>query len=100
MQKNQRTRQILDGILKEKGISFDNTLVTSSIPAIIGLVSSGFGVSILFDSHLRYAADSSNIDRYSFGSPNTLCDFVAATRKGRFLPACVESYIELVRQSL
>lgn len=100
MQKSQRTRQIVDGIMKAQGLTFQNTMVTSSMPAIIGLVAAGFGVSILFESHLRYSPDRNRINCYSFGSPNTICDFVAATRKGRFLPACVGAYIDIVRNSL
>ena len=100
MRPEQRTRQIVDTILHEKRIHFDNILYTSNIQAIMGLVSSGYGVSFVFDSHLRHRIDDTPIDCYSFGNPCTRYDFVAATRKRSYLSRYVEDFIEIVRQAV
>jgi len=100
MRPEQRTRQIVDSILHENRIHFDNILYTSNIQAIMGLVSSGYGVSFVFDSHLRHRIDDTPIDCYSFGNPCTRYDFVAATRKRSYLSRYVEDFIEIVRQAV
>jgi len=100
MRPEQRTRQIVDSILHENRIHFDNILYTSNIQAIMGLVSSGYGVSFVFDSHLKHRIDDNPIDCYSFGNPCTRYDFVAATRKRSYLPRYVEDFIEIVRQAV
>ena len=96
----QKTGQIIDSILHENRIHFDNILYTSNIQAIMGLFSSGYGVSFVFDSHLRHRIDDNPIDCYSFGNPCTRYDFVAATRKRSYLPRYVEDFIEIVRQAV
>ena len=100
MRPEQRTRQIVDSILHENRIHFDNILYTSNIQAIMGLVSSGYGVSFVFDSHLRHRIDDNPIDCYSFGNPCTRYDFVAATRKRSYLSRYVEDFIEIVRRAV
>ena len=96
----QRTRQIVDSILRRRKIQFENVLCTANIQAIIGLVSSGYGVSFVFDTHLKHSAGSALIDCYSFGEPRTQYDFVAASRKGGYLPSFAQDFIETVRQSV
>ena len=100
MQPEQRTRQIVDSILRRQRIQFENVLCTANIQAIIGLVSSGYGVSFVFDTHLKHSAEPASIDCYSFGDPRTLYDFVAASRKGGYLPRFAQDFIETVRQSV
>ncbi len=100
MRPEQRTRQIMDSILREKKIHFENILYTSSIPAIMGLVSAGYGVSFVFESHLKHRPETQTIDCYSFGEPKTLCDFVAATRKGSYLSKYTQEFINIVRNTV
>lgn len=100
MHPSQRTRQITDSILHESGIHFMNTLCTSSMPAIIGLVSSGYGISFLLDSHLRHSPEFDAIDQFSLNLPHSRCQFVAATRKGSYLSASAQDFIEIVRKSI
>lgn len=94
----QRTRQIVDGILRENQLRLDRVLVTSNIQAIMGLVAAGFGVSFVFDSHLKHRVDPQPIDCYSFGHPRTVHDFVAATRKGAYLSRYGRAFIDIVRE--
>ena len=100
MQPEQRTRQIMDSYLKEKGIQFENVLYTSSLPAIMELVSLGYGVSFVVETHLNHRVKNLRIDRYSFGEPTVRSDFVAACRKGSFQSRYTRDFIEIVRSAV
>lgn len=93
----QRTRQIVDDVLREQKLTLPNTLVTSNMMAIMGMVSKGYGVSFLLDSHLRHLTSDLKIDCYRFGSHPIVNHFVAATRKGSYLSRYAEAFIEIVR---
>lgn len=98
MQPTQRTGQIVTAYLRQNNIHFDNVIYTGNMPAIIDLVAAGYGVSFIFEPHLRHCAAGKPIDCYSFGEPRTMSNFVAATRKGSYLPVCARDFIELTRQ--
>ena len=100
MNPQQRTRQIVDGILRDNKITLRQVQYASNIQAIIGLVARGYGVSFVFETHLKHRADRNPIECYSFGDPRTLCDFVAATRKGSYLSHYLREFIDLVRNSV
>jgi hypothetical protein len=72
-------------------------MYSSNIPAIIGLTARGYGVSFVFETHLRHSAESLPVECYSFGRTRTLCDFVAAARKGSYLSSYAKEFIEVVR---
>ncbi len=93
----QRTRQIVDDYLRENNLDFADVMVTSNMSAIINLVAVGYGVSFIFETHLRHHATNLPIDRYSFGEPKTCSDFVAAYRKGSYLPAYAADFIDLAQ---
>ncbi len=97
---SQRTRQITDNVLHAGRIQLSDTLVISNMQAIMGLVSSGYGVSFLFDCHLHHRVDSRPIECYRFGKKETLCDFVAASRKGSYLPFYAQKFIEIIKKAL
>lgn len=99
MRPEQRTRQIVDGIMHEHNIKLSKAFYTTSIPAIMELTANGYGVSFVFDTHLNHRFGSSEIDCYSFGVERVFADFVAATRKGAYLSHHVKDFIEIVRQS-
>lgn len=98
MRPGQRTRQIVDDYLQHKGIQFEKVLYTSSLPAIIELVSCGYGAAFVFEPHLRHWQGRENIDCFSFGEPRITSNFVAAYRKGSYLPAYARDFIELLRR--
>lgn len=98
MRPQQRTRQIMDAILREERIKYDNVLCTGNLPAIMELVALGYGVSFIHESHLRHRAETRPIDCFSFGEPRVVTDFVAATRKGSYLSRYTRDFIEIVRQ--
>ncbi|MCR5090496.1 MAG: LysR family transcriptional regulator [Oscillospiraceae bacterium] len=97
---SQRTRQITDSVLHAGRVQLSDTLVMSNMQAIMGLVSSGYGVSFLFDCHLQHRVDPRPIECYRFGEKETLCDFVAANRKGSYLPGYAQDFIEIVKSVL
>lgn len=92
----QRTRQIVDGYLQQRGLHFDNVVYTSNMTAIMELVAAGYGVSFLFESHLRHHTLSRPIDCYSFGAPAITADFVAATRRGGYVSLYAQEFIAAV----
>ena len=94
----QRTRQIVDDYLREAGLKFDNVMCTSNMSAILELVAVGYGVSFLFETHLRHRPAGERMDRFSFGQPKTCSNFVVAYRKGSYLPVYAREFIELTRQ--
>lgn len=94
----QRTRQITDSVLNESKVQLNDTLCTASMRAIMGLVAEGYGVAFLFESHLQHRADPRPIYCYRFGKDPVLCDFVAAHRKGSYLPQYALDFVEIVKQ--
>ena len=99
MQPQQRTRQIVDNILRHEGIAFENVLCTGNLSAIMELVALGYGVSFVHESHLRHRTESQPIECYSFGEPRVVNDFVAAVRRGSYVSRYVQDYIQIVKQA-
>ena len=93
----QRTRQIVDDFLRENDLEFEDIMCTSNMSAIMDLVAVGYGVSFIFETHLRHRSVASLVDCYSFGEPKTCSDFVVAYRKGGYLPSYVWEFIELAQ---
>lgn len=94
----QRTRQITDDIIKMNNLRYNNEMYTSNLPAVMELVSMGYGVSFIFETHLRHRVEKLPIDCYSFGEPKTCSDFVVAYRKGSYLPTYAREFIDIARQ--
>ena len=94
---DQRTRQFLDRYLGSIGLSYENVMTTSSIPAIMELVSVGYGVSFLYETHLSHYNFKQDVECYSFGDTRTVSDFVVAHRRGSYLPAYARDYIDIVK---
>ena len=89
----QRTGQISRYYLKQAGIDLTNSITTNNMPAVISLTEQGWGVSFIFESHLRWHSPKPEIDTYSFGENGVHSDFVAAMRKGSYLPAYARYFI-------
>ncbi len=100
MRPQQRTRQIMNGILRREGISYENVLYTGNLPAIMELVALGYGVSFVHESHLRHRSGTRPIDCFSFGEPRTVSDFVAAARKGGYISRYARDFIEIVKRQV
>lgn len=97
MYPEQRTRQITDALFQERHIQFESMVFTSNLPAIMGLVARGYGISFVFEPHLRHFAELGQIDCFSIGQGRVVSDFVAAYRRGSYLSSYARDYIALVR---
>lgn len=95
---DQRTGQLLDDIFHKKNIMFADSFCIRSIPAITQLVSTGYGVSFLFESHLHQNTAADQISCYRFEQTPVTCDFVAATRKGSSQSEYVREFIAIVQE--
>ena len=98
MMPEQRTRQITDDFFTANNLRFDNIMNTSNMLAIMELVAVGYGVSFIFETHLRHRTVSRPIDCYSFGEPKTCSDFVVAYRKGSYLPEYARAFIDIAQE--
>ncbi|MBQ6113118.1 MAG: LysR family transcriptional regulator substrate-binding protein, partial [Synergistaceae bacterium] len=87
--------QISRHYLKQAGIELANSITTNNMPAVISLTEQGWGVSFIFESHLRWHSPKPEIDKYSFVDGGVFSDFVAAMRKGSYLPAYLRKFIEI-----
>ena len=97
MQSTQRTRQVVDEYLQRRNITLENVFCTSNMTAIMELVAAGYGTAFVFEPHLRHRTAGPPIDCYSFGEPTTKANFVAAYRKGAYLPAYARDFIHLIQ---
>ena len=99
MMPEQRTRQVMDDYFHDHNIKFDNIIYTSNMHAIMELVSIGYGVSFIFESHLLRRPENLSLDCFSFGEPRMLSDFVAAYRKGGYISSYTRDFIEIARRA-
>ena len=93
-----RTRQISEAYFKRHGLEYENCMFTSNLMAIMELVAAGYGVSFIFETHLRHRQVQTPIDCYSFGHPRTTSNFVVAYRKGSYLPNYARDFIEISKK--
>lgn len=93
----QRTRHVVDRLFKEYHIEPNIKLQTSNITAEAALVSRGYGCCFVTESHLRHIQPLDHVSFFSVGSPCTLMDFVAAFRRGSYLPFHAREYITIVK---
>lgn len=98
MMPEQRTRQITDDYIREHSLVFGSIMYTGNLHALMELVSLGYGVAFIFESHLRHRVITQPIVCYSFGEPRSNFDFVAAYRKGSYLSNYAREFIEITRQ--
>ncbi len=93
----QRTRQITDRLFKELGFVPEIKLQTSNIPATVELVAKGYGCSFVTETHLKHIHAAEQVACFSVGNPSTYVDFVAAFRRGSYLPYHAREYISIVK---
>ena len=91
----QRTGQISRYWLARAGIPLTNSITTNNMPAVMSLTEQGWGVSFIFESHLRWHSHVPEIDTYSFGDGKVMSDFVAAYRKGSYLSSYAREFIRI-----
>lgn len=93
----QRTRQTADKLCKEQNFVPNVKLETSNIPAAVELAGKGYGCFFVTETHLRHIIQTDPVCCFSVGEPITTVDFVAAFRKGSYLPYHAREYITIVK---
>jgi len=97
LSEKQRTRQITDHALAKAGITLSHIIVTSNMSAIMDLAACGYGISFLFESHLKHHTGAP-VDCCRIGKKGITANFVAAKRKGTYIPACSEDFIRMAEE--
>jgi hypothetical protein len=87
----------VDQLFKEQGITPKVKLLTSNIPAEVELAAKGYGCCFVTETHLKHIHPLENVACFSVGNPCTTVDFVAAFRKGSYLPYHAREYITIVK---
>ena len=87
----------MNRIFKEYKIQPHIKLQTRNISAGAELVSKRYGLSFVCETHLKHIRLKQPVRCFSVGSPNTTVDFVAAYRKGSYLPYHAQEYIKIVK---
>jgi len=94
---DQRTRHITDQILLEHNMTPKTTLDIRNILASVELAASGYGITFVSETHLRHINLKEKPACFSIGKPKTMTSFVAAYRRGIYLPVYGQRYIQIVR---
>ena len=84
--------------LKEKNISPKKIQEHSNIRAAIALAAEGYGVAFISGSLLRYLKEICSFDAYRLIGAVSGFPFVAAYRKGAFIPDYARDFINLAAQ--
>lgn len=93
----QRTRKTVDSLFKACSFQPNIRLQTSNIHASVELASKNYGVCFVTETHLRHVNLEHPIACFSVGHPCTTVDFVAAYRKGSYIPYHAKEYMKIVR---
>lgn len=93
----QRTRQTVDRLLKSQRFDPVVKIETSNIPAMVELASKGYAACFVTESHLNHIHLDKKVALFSVGDPCTMVDFVAAYRRGSYLPYHAKEYIKIVK---
>jgi DNA-binding transcriptional LysR family regulator len=99
MQKpDQRTREIAEQIFHNAGFNPRISLTIRNILASVELASSGCGMTFVGETHLRHIQTRVKPACFSIGDPRTATSFVAAYRRGVYLPNYAQRFITIVKE--
>ena len=93
----QRTRQTVDTLFKNYDFEPNIKLQTSNISAEVELAARGYGACFVTETHLKHIAAGKKVVYFSVGDPCTTVDFVAAYRRGSYIPYHAREYIKIVK---
>ena len=93
----QRTRQTVDTLFKNYDFEPNIKLQPSNISAEVELAARGYGACFVTETHLKHLSPGKKLACFSVGNPCTTVDFVAAYRKGSYLPYHAKEYIKIVK---
>jgi DNA-binding transcriptional LysR family regulator len=95
---DQRTRQISDRIFRDAGFEPRISLEIRNILASVELASSGWGITFVGETHLRHIHPKVEPACFSIGNPRITTSFVAAYRRGIYLPNYAQRFIKIVKE--
>jgi DNA-binding transcriptional LysR family regulator len=95
---DQRTRHITDQILHDAAICPRNSLEIRNILASVRLAAEGYGITFVSETHLRHIPLQDKPACFSIGRPKTMTSFVAAYRRGIYLPHYAQRYVRIVKE--
>lgn len=96
--RTQRQGQYIYDLMRRQHVSPRRILETSNIRAAFALAVNGYGVAFLSSGLLRHLEQGVEFDRYLLAGGPVL-NFVAAWRRGSYLPACAQDFIRLMQQA-
>lgn len=96
----QNTRHISDKILAEAGLTPKIRLESRNVWATVGLITAGYGIGFLSETHLCLLSRNQRPFCMSVGAPKVTMEFVAAYRKSTYLSSAAKDFIKVVSQSL
>lgn len=96
--RTQRQGQYIYDLMRRQHVSPRRILETSNIRAAFALAVNGYGVAFLSSGLLRHLEQGVAFDRYLLAGGPVL-NFVAAWRRGSYLPACAQDFIRLMQQA-
>jgi DNA-binding transcriptional LysR family regulator len=95
---DQRTRHIADQILRDANINPRIALELRNILASVKLAADGYGITFVSETHLRHIPLQDKAACFSVGNPKTMTSFVAAYRRGIYLPHYARRYVRIVKE--
>ncbi len=95
--RTQRQGQYIYELLRRQRITPRQILETSNIRAAFALAVNGYGAAFISGGLLRHFDQSIAFDRYLLADSPPL-DFVAAWRKGSYLPGYAQDFIRLMQE--
>lgn len=94
-----RLHIIINNLLKAAGINPNISFYTKNVEAACILASEGMGITFASEHHIKHIKFNNPPAIFSFGNPCTRRTFVAATRKGSYLPHYVQDLINIVKNN-
>ena len=95
---DQRTRHITDQIFHNLNMIPRAALEIRNILASVELAAGGYGVTFVTETHLRHITLKAKPACFSIGNPKTMTSFVAAYRRGIYIPYYAQRYIQIVKE--
>ncbi len=93
----QRTRMTVDTIFQHCSFKPHIKLQSGNIPAAVELAAQNYGIFFVTETHLKHIHLEKKLACFSVGDPCTTVDFVAAFRKGSYIPYHAREYIKIVK---
>ena len=99
LSKELRLHSIVNNLLKDVGVTPNISFYTKNVEAACILASEGMGITFSGEHHIQHTKFNLPPAIFSIGRPCTRRTFVAATRKGSYLPHYAQDLINIVKNN-